>query len=231
MTGHIQKTDVTVSPFKSLLTVYKEKEQKNALIFSCLLMMGHFLIIPFINRYLEFNKGFSKDLTPMIYLVGGAASLAAAIYLGRIADKKGKLTVFSLSVFLSLFMVLVITRMPNVPFYVVLLFFAAWFIVATGRIVTAQAMISEVVKPEQRGSFMSINGSVQQLGSGLAALFAGAIVVTEKSGRILNYNWVGYLSILVLLASLVFGRMIFRKIDAPEFDTTNSKGELIQETI
>jgi MFS transporter, DHA1 family, inner membrane transport protein len=231
MTGHIQKTDVTVSPFKSLLTVYKEKEQKNALIFSCLLMMGHFLIIPFINPYLEYNKGFSKDLTPMIYLVGGAASLAAAIYLGRMADKKGKLTVFSLSVFLSLFMVLIITRMPTVPFSVVLLFFAAWFIVATGRIVTAQAMISEVVKPAQRGSFMSINGSVQQLGSGLAALFAGGIVATEKSGKILNYNWVGYLSILVLLMSLVFGRMIFRKMDAPEFDTIKPEGEIIQETI
>jgi MFS transporter, DHA1 family, inner membrane transport protein len=231
MTAHIQKADIRVSPFSSLVTVYKERSQKNALIFSCLLMMGHFLIIPFINPYLEFNKGFSKDLTPMIYLVGGAASLAAAIYLGRLADKKGKLTVFSLSVFFSLFMVLIITRMPNVSFSVVLLFFAVWFIVATGRIVTAQAMISEVVKPEQRGSFMSINGSVQQLGSGLAALFAGAIVSTEKSGRILNYNWVGYLSILVLLLSLVFGRMIFRKIDAPEFDTANSKGELIQETV
>lgn len=59
--------------------------------------------------------------------------------------------------------------MPNVPFGVVLLFFAIWFIVATGRIVTAQAMISEVVTPAQRGSFMSVNGSIQQLGSGIAA--------------------------------------------------------------
>lgn len=77
-------------------------------------------------------------------------------------------------------------------------------------------MISETVKPEQRGSFMSVNGSIQQLGSGLAALFAGMIVVTEKSGKVLNYNWVGYLSIFVLLLSLLFGRLIFRKMDVPE---------------
>ena len=78
-------------------------------------------------------------------------------------------------------MVLIITNMPTVMFPVVLFFFAIWFTVATGRIVTAQAMITEVVKPEQRGSFMSINGSIQQLGSGLAALSAGAIVTTEKT--------------------------------------------------
>jgi predicted MFS family arabinose efflux permease len=176
-------------------------------------MMGHFLIIPFINPYLEFNKGFSKDQTPMIYLAGGIASLVAAIYLGKVADKRGKLTVFSLTVFFSLFMVLVITRMPNVPFAVVLGFFAIWFILATGRIVTAQAMISDVVLPEQRGSYMSINGSIQQLGSGLAALFAGLIVTTEKSGKILNYNWVGYFSIVVLVISLIVARYIFIGID------------------
>ncbi len=230
MTGHIQNNANHVSPFTALITVCKVQSQRRALIFSGLLMMGHFLIIPFINPYLEFNKGFSKDLTPMIYLVGGIASMLAAIYLGRIADKKGKLSVFSLSVFFSLFMVLIITRMPNVPFILVLLFFAIWFIVATGRIVTAQAMISEVVTPEQRGSFMSINGSIQQLGSGLAALFAGIIVSTEKSGKIINYNWVGYLSIVVLLLSLVYGRMIFRKIDVAEEDTSPSAdNELLQE--
>ena len=81
--------------------VCKVPAQRSALVFSGLLMMGHFLIIPFINPYMEFNKGFSKDLTPMIYLVGGMASLIAAIFLGRFSDKVGKLPVFSWSVFLS----------------------------------------------------------------------------------------------------------------------------------
>jgi MFS transporter, DHA1 family, inner membrane transport protein len=233
MTGHIQKMGTRDSPFKALVIACKMPAQRAALIFSGLLMMGHFLIIPFINPYLEFNKGFSKDVTPMIYLAGGIASLLAAIYLGKLADKIGKLTVFTASVVFSLFMVLIITHMPNVPFTIVLVFFASWFIVATGRIVTAQAMISQVVTPEQRGSFMSINGSIQQLGSGIAALCAGAIVVTEKSGRILNYNWVGYLSILVLLSSLIYSRVIFGKMDSPEAEsaeTAMEEEELVSET-
>jgi MFS transporter, DHA1 family, inner membrane transport protein len=213
MDSHILSEEKKEKPLIILSRVLQTSEQRSALIFSCLLMMGHFLIIPFINPYMEFNKGFSKDLTPMIYLVGGIASLVAAIFLGRISDKKGKLPVFSLSVFFSLFMVLLITRMPTVPFAVVLSFFAVWFIFATGRAVTAQAMISEVVKPEQRGSFMSFNGSVQQLGTSIASVAAGLIVLKDKSGRIQHYDWLGYLSIIVLLASLFLGRYLFSDMD------------------
>jgi len=232
MKTHIKDRKDDETLFSALSKVTKIPIQRSALAFSGLLMMGHFLIIPFINPYLEFNKGFSKNDIPSIYLVGGIGSLLAAVYLGKIADKKGKLNIFSISVFLSLFMVLLITRLPSVAFPVVLIFFAAWFIVATGRIVTAQAMITEVVKPDQRGSFMSINGSIQQLGSGIAALCAGAIVTTEKSGRILNYNWVGYLSILVLVLSLFFGRAIFRKIDSPTINKDEiTKKDLVQESV
>ena len=73
MTGHINnKTEFF--PFYSIDLVLQVPEQRSALIFSGLLMMGHFLIIPFINPYIEFNKGFSKDIIPMIYLFGGIAS-------------------------------------------------------------------------------------------------------------------------------------------------------------
>jgi DHA1 family inner membrane transport protein len=230
MTSHIRAKSERHHIFDALITVCKVPEQRSALVFSCLLMMGHFLIIPFINPYLEFNMGFSKKLTPMIYLVGGMASLAAAIMLGKFSDKVGKLPVFSWSVIFSLFMVLIITAMPNVHFSLVLTFFAFWFIVATGRAITAQAMISEVVDSDKRGSFMSVNGSVQQLGSGLAALFAGSIVVTEKTGKIAHYNYVGYLSIAVLIGSLVLGRMIFKRLDKTE-EEAELENELLKESI
>ncbi|HMU47954.1 MAG TPA: MFS transporter [Chitinophagaceae bacterium] len=230
MTGHIKGNEKVGNIFHSLIIVCKVPEQRAALIFSFFLMMGHFLIIPFINPYLEFNKGFSKELTPMIYLCGGVASFAAAIFLGRFSDRVGKLPVFSWSVFLSLFMVIIITEMPSVHFAIVLAFFAVWFVVATGRAVTAQAMISEVVDPEQRGSFMSVNGSVQQLGSGIAALSAGAIVYTDKTGKISHYNWVGYLSVVVLLASLFLGRFIFKRMDSTAGKSV-AEEELVKESV
>lgn len=212
MVGHIN-SERTSSAFSSLIMVWRIPQQRSALIFSCLLMIGHFLIIPFINPYVEFNKGFSKRLIPMIYLFGGIASMIAAFILGRFSDKAGKLPVFQWSVFLSLFMVLIVTSLPNVHFFIVILLFAVWFILATSRALMAQAMVSEVVSSEHRGSFMSINGSIQQLGSGIAALLAGAIVITKRSGQVLNYKYVGYLSIIVLIATMILAQVVFKKID------------------
>ena len=87
---------------------------------------------PFINPFLEFNKGFSKMQTPMIYLAGGAASFFAATILGRLADRYGKLKVFVFCVLLSLPVVITITHLPAISFAVVLLLFAFWFVLSTG---------------------------------------------------------------------------------------------------
>ncbi len=213
MTDHIRTGEDRLPTKDMLRNAIPDLSQGSTLLFSGLLMMGHFLIIPFINPYMEFNKGFSKDQTPLIYLFGGLASFLAAFLLGRYADRVGKLPVFSVSVFLSLFMVLLITRMPTVPLFIALIFFAVWFILATGRAITAQAMISEVVGTQKRGSFMSLNGSVQQLGTGFASSIAGMVVLEGDGGKILRFDWLGYLSIIVLLASLVLGRILFRKMD------------------
>jgi MFS family permease len=116
-------------------------------------------------------------------------------------------------------MVWIITNLPSLlPFSVVLVFFAIWFVVATGRAVTAQAMISNVVSQEQRGSFMTFNSSVQQLGTGIASLIAGFIVTKDSTGKLYRYEWVGYISIVVLLLGLILGRYLFTGMDKSESD-------------
>ena len=224
MDSHIQEKDDSKHRFHVLLNVLQSREQSLALVFSALVMMGHFLIIPFINPYLEFNKHYSRDITPLIYFFGGIASFGAAIFLGRFSDKVGKLKVFSWAVFISFGMVWIITNLPSLlPFSIVLLFFAIWFVVATGRAVTAQAMISNVVSQEQRGSFMTFNSSVQQLGTGIASLIAGFIVTKDSAGKLYRYEWVGYISIVVLLLGLLLGRYLFADMDKTKGDILLNK--------
>jgi MFS transporter, DHA1 family, inner membrane transport protein len=185
-----------------------------ALLFSGVMMMGHFLIIPFITSYMEFNMGYKKSVIPIVYMVGGGASLAAAIYLGKLSDKVGKLTVFTYCVPLSFIFVILLTNLPPLPFSIVLSFFAIWFALATGRAVTSQTMVTGVTDEKSRGSFMSLNSSVQHLGTGAAALLAGFIVVENKTtGKLLHYPWVGYLSVFVLLVAFFLGRYLFRDTD------------------
>ena len=61
---------------------------------------------------------------------------------------------------------------------------------------------------------MSVNGSMQQLGQGMASLVAGVIVKTNKAThQLANYNWVGYLSIAVIIVAVIIGNKIFKSID------------------
>ena len=213
MKEHVN-TDEVKTKLRILNEVIHNKKQLYALAFSAIIMLGHFLIIPFINPFLEFNKGYSKSFTPLVYLIGGLSAFFASLILGRLSDQRGKLKVFQYSVFASAVMVYFITcQIPVDAKAVVLVMMGLWFTVATGRAVTAQAMISNIPPPHQRGSFMSFNSSVQQLGTSAASFLSGMIVIKTTEGPLLRYDWVGYVSIIVLLLSLYMGRRLFEGID------------------
>jgi len=208
--SHLREQHTSPGKLKQLIATLTAKSTGLALLFSGLMMMGHFLIIPFINPYMEFNKGYPRSVTPLIYLVGGVSSFIAAVFLGRLSDRIGKLAVFSYCVPLSFIMVILITNLPTLPFSIVLSFFGIWFALATGRAVSSQTMVSNVTSSANRGSFMSLNSSIQHLGTGAAALVAGYIVTEGKSGKLQRYEWVGYLSVIVLLAGFFLGRYLFK---------------------
>ncbi len=210
---HLGTADSQLPSRKMMAQMVLKSLTHPALIFSCIFMLGHFLIIPFIPPFLRYNKSFSEEDILYIFLFGGAASLISAIVLGRFSDRKGKLPVFVWSVVASLFLILILTHMPNMYFPVALCFFSLLFMVVTVRTVMAQAMISEMVDTEKRGGFMSVNGSVQHLGQGVASIIAGLIIYTDKSKKLYHYEWVGYLSIFVLVATLIMGKIIFRNVD------------------
>jgi len=70
--------------------------------------------------------------------------------------------------------------------------------------IPAQALVSNVVSSERRGSFMSINSSVQQIFVGLASVLAGWVVIKTPNNSILHYEVTGYISIAVTLISIFF---------------------------
>jgi MFS transporter, DHA1 family, inner membrane transport protein len=217
MQSHIQERDENSGRYKPqvkriLSEMFNNRSQLMALLLSGFLMMGHFLIIPFINPYMEFNMGFSRNSTPMIYMVGGLCALVSSSIIGRLADKYGKFRVFAICLVFSIVPIFFITNMPLIPFYAVLCIFGFWFTFSTGRNIPAQAMISTVVHPAQRGQFMSFNSSFQQLYTGVASVIAGLIVTQDDHGRILHYHWVGYLSVAIVFGTLFIGRGLAKRM-------------------
>lgn len=204
MDGHLTTETARINPFVLIREVARDKDQLLALGFTASLMLGHFMIIPFLNPFMEFNMGFSKFQTPMLYMAGGIATLITSPLIGRLADKVGKHKVYFIMAVTSIFPIALITNLPPMPFYLVLCVSGFWFVVSSGRTIPAQAMVSNVVSPERRGSFMSFNSSVQQIFVGLASVLAGLIVVKNPDNSIQNYEVTGYISILITLLTLIF---------------------------
>jgi predicted MFS family arabinose efflux permease len=62
---------------------------------------------------------------------------------------------------------------------------------------------------QDRGAFMSINSSVQQISGGIASAVAGLIVVQTSTGALLHYDTLGY----VVTVSMVVTTAMMYTID------------------
>ena len=111
--------------------------------------------------------------------------------------------VFSILVVLSFIPVIGITHMPRVEVYYALIATSVFFVLGSGRMIPPQTLITASVGPDNRGSFMAIKSALQQLGVASASAISGWIVVENAlTNELDNYNWVGYLSIIILLIAI-----------------------------
>jgi MFS transporter, DHA1 family, inner membrane transport protein len=205
--GHIKPAEV----FRE---IFGKKNPRIGLTFTSLLMLGHFTIIPFVAPYMVGNVGFSESQLAYIYLVGGACTLLFSPWVGKMADKHGRLKVFTIFGSLVIIPILTITNLVPVPIWVALIISAVYFIFSNGRMVPSTTMETAIIKPELRGSYMSIRSSVQQLTSGLAAFIAGVIITEQpsifdpKAKALLNYNYVGIIAVFFSLMALWVARKL-----------------------
>ncbi|BCE02118.1 MFS transporter [Marinicellulosiphila megalodicopiae] len=173
-----------------------------------LVMFGGFLVIPYIAPTLVANGGMlEKDLT-FVYLVGGAVTLVSRPYIAKLTDKFRHANVFLVLVIVSFIPIMLMSFSLNIPLYGHLLISALFFIFVSGRFIPTSAMVTASCEPKFRGRVMAFNSAMQNLGSGLAAFVGGMILIKADSGEILNYPWVGALSIVVGLISIVIARKI-----------------------
>ncbi|TAF64678.1 MAG: MFS transporter [Cytophagales bacterium] len=193
--GHIEAQKNVFNFWKVVLPIWESRTQQVGILLTMSLIMGQFLVIPFLSPYMVANVGFTEETLPFIYFFGGILTFVVAPLVGKWSDKYGKFRMLLMGIFLSSLTILVLTHLPATTLPIALIFTSAFFIFTTARIIPAQAITTALVPPQQRGSYMSLSSSLQQLVMGLAAFVAGNIVVKNELGNIMHYNWVGYLSV------------------------------------
>lgn len=158
-----------------------------------LLATGGFMLMPFSSEFSTRNLGLTMSDLTILYGVTGVFSVIFGPIAGRISDKIGKYKMFVIGSLIAMSIVLTYTRLGVTPFWEVIIFNVIMFIGITSRMVSAQALMSAVPEAQDRGAFMSINTSIQQMSGGLATLLAGKIVVQSGNAPLQNYPILGYI--------------------------------------
>ena len=181
-------------PFAAMFAVLRDPNHLRALLFSALLIFSGFTVIPYITIYAVGNVGIAQQDIPYIYLFGGAATLITARRIGRWADLRGKVAIYRLVATAALLPLLVVTHIGAAPLWLWLICTTAFFVLVSGRMVPAMAIIASAAQPKLRGTFMSLNATTQSLAMALATTLAGFIITQDASGKIADYDMVGYVA-------------------------------------
>jgi predicted MFS family arabinose efflux permease len=201
---HHMSEDKRAHPFADMFDVLRDPNHLRALLFAALIIFSGFTVIPYITVYAVYNVGIPQHDIPFVYLAGGAATLITARLIGHWADASGKVKVYRWIAFIALIPILVVTHIGTAPLWVWLLCTTAFFVFVSGRFIPAMAVITSAAQPRLRGTFMSLNSTMQSLAMGLATTLGGFIITQDSAGMIIGYSNVGYVAVAANLLAIWF---------------------------
>lgn len=178
----------------NLLALFRERRHLAAFGLSVVNMAAGMLLIPFVSPVLVANQGLAPADVTWVYLAGGCATLVTARLVGRWADRAGKQQVYRWLALLSIAPMLLITHLPRLPLPWLMLAFALFMILVSGRTIPLQAWLTTIPAPPQRGAFLSANAALQSVGNGLGAWLGGLLLQTDATGHISGYGSNGWLA-------------------------------------
>jgi predicted MFS family arabinose efflux permease len=99
---------------------------------------------------------------------------------------------------------LVLTNIGAVPLWVWVICTTCFFVLISGRMIPGMALITSTAQPNLRGTFMSLNGTVQSVAMGFATTLAGFLITVDTSGKMQGYPLVGLVAVAANLVAIWF---------------------------
>jgi len=203
VTGHLQIKSDQRNPFHHLIKTISQSNYIRAFLATTLLATGGFMLMPFGSAFGIFNLGLTLKQLPILYGVTGIFSIAFGPLIGKLSDKIGKFEIFVAGSLISMIMVAIYTNLGITPLWLIIILNVLLFAGISSRMISSSALMTAVPEPQDRGAFMSINSSVQQIAGGFASAIAGLIIVQTKSGLLEHYNRLGYVVIGTISITLI----------------------------
>ncbi|MFP5386444.1 MAG: MFS transporter [Bacteriovoracia bacterium] len=191
--------------------------QKNYLLsfsLTSVLGFGVFMIVPFIAPYMVKNVGIKETEIPLIYFIGGICTIISARMIGRLCDKVGSFKVFRAVAIISILPMFGLTNLPaGIPLWIALIVTSLFTMFGSGRFIPAMTLVSAVVKPQERGTFMSLENASRQMSAGFASQVAGIIIGSTTAGALTHYNYVGFIGITTSIIAIFIAFKITKKFN------------------
>ncbi len=211
--GHLQRHPDR-SPLHHLLQTVSNKLYLQGFATTTLLSVGGFMLMPFMSAFMVHNVGVPVVRLPLIYVLVGSFSAIAGPLIGRASDRFGKFNVFFFGCVITVVMVVIFTHLAITPLWLLVTVLVILQIGIFSRMISASALMSALPAPADRGAYMSIGSSLQQVAGGVAAVLSGMIVVEGADGVLVYFDRVGYVLVGTTLLTLSMMYFINRRIGA-----------------
>jgi predicted MFS family arabinose efflux permease len=196
------------SAFTHLLHTIAKKDYRIGFSATALLSIGGFMMMPFGSAFAVNNLRITQHQLPLLFMISGLSSLVVMPLIGKLSDKIDKFTIFASASAWMIIMVLIYTNLGPTPIWLVIIFNVLMMAGIMSRMIPSTALATAIPEMRDRGAFMSINSSLQQIAGGVAAAIAGMIVIQKnKFGPLEHYNTLGYIIVCISVLSVI---MIYR---------------------
>ncbi|HLZ15402.1 MAG TPA: MFS transporter [Cyclobacteriaceae bacterium] len=188
--------------FQHLTKTFTMPDYLKAFVCTSLLATGGFMLMPFGSAFSTNNLGITLQQLPLVYGITGLFSIATGPFIGKLSDQVGKFKVFMGGSLVAMVMVAIYTPLGITPLWAIVAISVVMFTGVSSRMISSSALVSAIPAPQDRGAFMSINSSVQQISGGIASAIAGMIVIQSPGGQLTGYPLLGYVVIGSMLVTI-----------------------------
>jgi predicted MFS family arabinose efflux permease len=215
MRGHLSRASAhghSKEPaLQKILRVIRTIAYQRVFVFTAVLVLAGFAVIPFLSPSIVANVGFSEHDLQFIYISGGLATFFTAQIIGRMVDRYGASKMFTWTAMISLLPIAIVSNLGPTPMGLVLVATTMFMIFFNARWVSAMTLVNREIQPEDRGAVMNLNSSVQAVSSGFGALIGAALVSAEAgTNRLLGFNRVGWFAMVMTVTAVWVARRLLR---------------------
>lgn len=189
---------------KHLIHTISQKNYRIGFLATALMSLGGFMIMPWGSVYAINNLNVTEAQLPLLFMISGVATLIIMPIIGKLSDKIDKFKLFTIASAWMIMVVLIYANLVPVPFWIVVILNVMMMMGVMARMIPSVALVSALPELRDRGAFMSINSSLQQLAGGIAAAIGGMIVVQKD-----NFSPIEHYDTLALVVAIFVGICVY----------------------